>query len=160
MSSHARDRIAGAVLLVVALAWLVLVYLTIEPSQGHIAGPRAFPLFFGLVLAALSLLLLLQSFRASAHAGEAADAPVGRNEAFSIVAAVVAIAAYGALMEKLGFLPTTALIVAAMTIGILRIRSPLLILSLSLGLSLGSYVVFDKLLGTHLPPGTWITLHF
>ena len=63
MSESLRNRIAGTVLLAVALVWIVLVYQTIAPSQGTEAGPRAFPLFFGYVLAGLSLLLLLQSFR-------------------------------------------------------------------------------------------------
>ena len=31
---------------------------------------------------------------------------------------------------------------------------------MALGLSLGSYLVFGKLLGTYLPPGTVITIYF
>ncbi len=66
MSESLRNRISGIVLLAVALVWIVLVYQTIAPSQGTEAGPRAFPLFFGYVLAVLSLLLLLAELPAAA----------------------------------------------------------------------------------------------
>ena len=80
MSPSVRDRIAGAVLFVVSLVWIVLVYQTIEPSQGIAAGPRAFPLFFGVVLAGLSLALLLQGFLSAGAADEAKRGPrMGRG---------------------------------------------------------------------------------
>ncbi len=54
----------------------MLVYQTIAPGQGGEVGPRAFPLFFGYVLAGLSLVLLVQSFRPPAPdlEGESEDA--------------------------------------------------------------------------------------
>jgi hypothetical protein len=46
-----------------------------------------------------------------------------------------------------------------MMIFVLRIRAPLKVAAMSLGLAIGCYLVFGKLLGTYLPPGTWITIY-
>jgi len=160
MSVSMRDRIAGSVLFAVALVWIVLVFMTIEPSQGTNAGPRAFPLFFGIALAGLSLLILLQSLRPYADTAEPEIPAPARNESWSVAATIGFIVVYGALLEPLGFIVSTVLIVAALMIAVLRIRAPVPIAALSIGLSLGCYLVFGKLLGTYLPPGTWITVYF
>jgi putative tricarboxylic transport membrane protein len=159
MPVSVRDRIAGSVLFAIALIWIFLVFQTIEPSQDTSAGPRAFPLFFGIALAVLSLLLLLQTFRPQS-AAQSDIRPPARSETLSVVATIGTIVIYGALMEPLGFIISTALIVAAIMIVILRMRTPVMIAAMSIGLSLGCYLVFGKLLGTYLPPGTWITIYF
>jgi len=159
MSASTRDRIAGTVLLAVALVWIVLVFQTIEPSQGIAAGPRAFPLFFGIVLAGLSVALLLESLRASAALADEIAPQTRRREGFEAVAVVGAIVLYGFLLEPLGFIPATLLIVAAFMTVILRITAPLLVAGVSLGLAIGCYLIFGKLLGTYLPPGTLITIY-
>jgi hypothetical protein len=159
MPVSVRDRIAGSVLFAVALIWIVLVFQTIEPSQDASAGPRAFPLFFGIALAGLSLLMVLQSLGRDTEASS--DVPAAaRNETWSVVATIGTIAIYGALMEPLGFIVSTILIVAAIMVVILRMRAPVMIAAMSIGISLGCYLVFGKLLGTYLPPGTWITIYF
>lgn len=159
VSASVRDRITGSVLLVVALVWIVLVFQTIEPSQDANAGPRAFPLFFGIVLAGLSLVMLLQTFWPRAVAES--DVPAAaRKEGWSVAATIGAIVIYGALLEPLGFIVSTVLVVAVIMIVVLRMRGPVTIAAMSVGLSLGCYLVFGKLLGTYLPPGTWITVHF
>ena len=159
MSSSVRDRITAAVLLAVALAWIILVFWTIEPSQGSNAGPRAFPLFFGVALAALSLALLAQSFLSGAVSNDADRETAMPSEATAVVATIGSIVSYGALLEPLGFIPSTTLIVAAMMILVLRIRAPLTVAAMSLGLAIGCFLIFGKLLGTYLPPGTWITIY-
>jgi hypothetical protein len=158
LSANLRDRIAGSVLLAIALVWVVLIVMTVEPSQGTTAGARAFPLFFGIALAGLSLIMLLRSFmpRAEPEPAVVLSAP---NESFAVVSTIGAIVLYGAMLEPLGFIPSTALIVAAIMIVVLRIRAPLIVTAMALGLSLGCYLVFGKLLGTYLPPGTWITIY-
>jgi putative tricarboxylic transport membrane protein len=160
MSANVRDRVAGAALVVVALVWLLLVYLTIEPGQGTAAGPRAFPLIFGYALLGLSLILLLQAFLGSSDSsgGEAQGSPRG-DDLYSVVATIGSIVIYGAVLEPLGFIPATTLVVAGMMILVLRIYSPIRIAAVSLGLALGCYVVFGKLLGTYLPPGTVVPIY-
>lgn len=161
MSSQTRDRAAGLVLLLTALAWVGAVLVTIPSVQGGFAGARAFPLFLGLVFVALSLMLLAQGYvgAASAPAADAAE-PVTGEEVRTVALTILVTVAYGALMEPLGFLPSTALFVAAVMTVLLRIRRVPLILILSLALPVGCYILFGKLLGTYLPPGTWITIHF
>lgn len=160
MTATLRDRIAGSALLAVALVWIVLVYQTIEPSQGTEVGPRAFPLFFGVVLAMLSLLLLAQSFRSRAGAADEDYVPVPAGEMTAVIFTVVGLIAYGMLLEPFGFIPSTAFIVVVILFFVLRVRSLLLIGSMAVGLSLGCYLVFGKLLGTYLPPGQIITIYF
>jgi putative tricarboxylic transport membrane protein len=160
VSPSMRDRVAGAVLLAVAAVWIILVYQTIEPSQGPVAGPRAFPLFFGLALAGMSLLLLLQGFLTPAARTVADAQTVPPGEISSVVATVGVLILYGILLEPLGFIPSTTIIVAAIMVFVLRIRAPLQIAAMSLGLAIGCYLVFGKLLGTYLPPGTIITIYF
>jgi putative tricarboxylic transport membrane protein len=162
MSTSLRNRISGAVLLAVALVWIVLVYQTITPGQGGEAGPRAFPLFFGYVLAGLSLLLLVQSYRQPAPGPDNEsefDAALPR-EWIAVAMTIGGLVVYGMLLEPFGFIPSTAAVVTAFLIFGLRIKSPVLIAGMAIGLSLGCYLVFGKLLGTYLPPGEIITIYF
>ena len=159
MSESLRNRISGFVLLAVALVWIVLVYQTIAPSQGTEAGPRAFPLFFGYVLALLSLLLLGQSLRPAPDLHH--DAPtVLPGEWVAVVMTIASFVIYGMLLEPFGFIPSTAFVVAALLLLVLRVRSVLVIAGMAIGLSLGCYLVFGKLLGVYLPPGHIITIYF
>jgi putative tricarboxylic transport membrane protein len=159
MPTHLRDRVAAAVLLAAAVVWIILVYQTIEPSQGLAAGPRAFPLFFGLALAALSLGLLVRSLLIPGVAEEPEIRAIP-GELSSVVATIGSLVLYGLLLEPLGFIPSTVIVVAAIMVFVLRIRAPLQIAAMSFGLALGCYLVFGKLLGTYLPPGTVITIYF
>ena len=157
-------RISGAILLAVALVWIVLVFQTIEPSQGTEAGPRAFPLFFGVVLALLSGILLVQGFRPGAPQGVVADSddvgPLVPGELSAVVLTIGSLVVYGMLLEPFGFIPSTAFVVVALMVFGLRVRSPVTVGAMAIGLSLGSYLVFGKLLGVYMPPGHIITIYF
>ncbi len=155
-----RDRIVGGVLLAVALVWIVLVYQTIEPSDGTEAGPRAFPLFFGIVLAGLSLAILMQGFRPKAPDDDEHSGSLLPGELGAVVFTIGGLVVYGMLLEPFGFIPSTAVGVIATMVFALRIRSPVLVAGMAIGLSLGCYLVFGKLLGTYLPPGTIISIYF
>lgn len=161
MSVRLRDRIAGALLLAAALVWVGLVYATIPPGQEATAGARAFPLWLGLALAALALMLLAQTFAGAGAADEpGGDGPVSGVEAWSVAAAIGLTILYGMVMERLGFLVATVLFVAAALTVLLRIRRPIFVAAMSFGISIGAYVLFQKVLGTYLPPGTWISVYF
>ena len=160
VSASLRDRISGSILLAIAVVWIVFVYMTIEPGGDAEAGPRAFPLFFGVVLAGLSLLMLAQTLRPTAAGGEEEPESIIPGEVGAVVFTIAGLVVYGMLLEPFGFIPSTALGVVAMMVFALRIRSPLLIAGMAIGLSLGCYLVFGKLLGTYLPPGTIISIYF
>ena len=163
MSETLRSRISGIVLFAVALVWIVLVYQTIAPSQGTEAGPRAFPLFFGYLLAVLSLLLLFQSFRPPApdleNESDISDT-VLPDELTAVATTIGSFVVYGMLLEPFGFMPSTAFIVTILLLFVLRVRSAVMIAAMAIGLSLGCYLVFGKLLGVYLPPGEIITIYF
>lgn len=162
MSTTLRSRISGIVLLAVALVWIVLVYQTIAPGQGDEVGPRAFPLFFGYVLAVLSLILVAQSFRAPVEDEDDADLPATLlpGEWTAVAMTVGGLVIYGMLLEPFGFIPSTAFMVVMVMVFGLRVRSPIMVAGMAIGLSLGCYLVFGKLLGTYLPPGEIITIYF
>jgi hypothetical protein len=156
-------RTAGAVLLAVALVWIVLVFQTIDPSQGTEAGPRAFPLFFGIVLALLSGVMFVQGFR-PAPQGVVADAdaavPVAPGELTAVLLTIGSLVVYGMLLEPFGFIPSTAFVVTVLLVFGLRVRQPVTVAAMAIGLSLGSYLLFGKLLGVYMPPGHIITIYF
>jgi putative tricarboxylic transport membrane protein len=156
-----RDLIAGLALLAAALVWISLVYLTIEPSQGPEAGARAFPLFLGVALALFASVLTIQGLNSPPDTAEkeVLPPPLG-TEVWYVGGTVVLTVLYGATMEKLGFIVSSAVFVAALVVVLLRIRRPLFIAAMAVGLSVGAYVVFGKLLHTYLPPGTWLAIQF
>lgn len=162
MPENLHNRIAGIVLLPVALVWIALVYQTIAAGQDGEVGPRAFPLFFGYVLAVLSLILLLQSFWPAAAAEDESDQTAAAlpGEWIAVALAVGSLVVYGMLLEPFGFIPSTAFMVVVVMFFGLGVRSPVMLAGMAIGLSLGSYLVFGKLLGTYLPPGEIITIYF
>lgn len=159
-----RDQITGSLLLIFAVAWSVTVYQTVSTGFGEIVGPRAFPLSLGIALAVLSGLLVISGTRkARANAREKLedDEPMRdatRTDVRMIVSVFAIITAYGFLMEKVGFVIATPLIVVAMMGLVLGIRRPVIIAGMAFGITFGCWLVFGKILGAYLPPGNWISL--
>ena len=178
MRAYHRDRITATALLAFAIVWCVVVWQTIPVGSPGSVGPRAFPLGLGILLAVLSGLLLVRAQvrkRIETAADEADDTPddstsmSGAHEGtylrmvFSVFAVIVA---YGFLMEKIGFQPVpflltrcrTLVTIPAMMMLVLGIRDPLRIAGMAFGMTFGCWLVFGKLLGAYLPPGTWLSL--
>jgi putative tricarboxylic transport membrane protein len=165
MTSRRPDIILSTILLVVSALWCWGVLATIPGAEdGSRLGARGFPLGLGLLLGGLSLIILLQSLRpASVETidDEAAAPDISRGaEVWAIAATVGLLLGYAALLEYTGFMIATALVVAAAVGPVLGIWRPKLILGMSVGLSLGIYLVFGKLLGVYLPYGKLINLAF
>ena len=154
-----RDRVAGLVLLGLGLVWSVTVYQTIPGGQGEgDVGARAFPLIFGICLMVLSAILVVSSFRPSEVADDDKVEPVSWFRIRIALSVFALVLAYGFLLFKIGFVLATPLIVAVAMWGILKIRDIKLILAMALGITAGCWLIFGKLLGAYLPPGTWITV--
>lgn len=160
-SERRQDMIAGSVLLLFAIVWTVTVWRTVPALTG--AGPRAFPLWLGVALAALSGLLLLKAFLGGAEDTETAltghepDGSTGRR--LGVVVTVCGIiVAFGWLMPRIGFMPATALTVAVTLVGPLGERRPVLVIGMALGIALGAWLAFGKILGAYMPPGNWIPI--
>ena len=165
MTSRLPDIILSTILLVVSALWCWGVVATIPGAEdGSRLGARGFPLGLGLLLGGLSLIVLLQSLRPVAvETSDENTAPSGTSrgvEIWAIAATVGLLVAYAALLEYTGFMIATALVVVTAVGPVLGIWRPKLILGMSLGLSLGIYLVFGKLLGVYLPYGKLINLAF
>ena len=163
MTNRVQDTVLGVSLLVLASVWTWLVVDTIRPGFGDgDIGPRAFPLTFGLMLLVLSALLLLKialnAPASEAEAEEEEEAAETPMHWLSIFLVLGEIALYGYLLEKIGFLlATPAVVLLAMTVS-LRVRSLPKLAGMSLGLTVGCWLLFEKLLGIPLANGVWVNL--
>jgi len=154
-------------LFVLAVVWTVIVYFTVP--IGSAVGPRTFPLVLGLILMGISAVLVaasLYNWRRQAEglseAREDADGfgPEGARTALRLRVLVTvcgAIAIYGYLMQKLGFVVATFLTVVTLLLT-LKERRVRVLLGMGLGITLGCWLVFGELLGAYIPRGTWISL--
>jgi len=164
MTNRKHGIVLGLILLLLAVVWTWLVVETIPSGLGEgDIGPRAFPLFFGILLAALSLLLLAQNLRAGrgqAHkiAPYEIDEEPDRVHWSAAALLLVEIALYGFLLEKIGFVIATPVVVLLVMLVNLRVRSVKSLLGMPLGITLGCWVIFEKVLGIYLANGTWINL--
>lgn len=153
-----RDRIVGLVLFAFAVAWCGVAYATIPPGFGGAAvGPRAFPLALGALLALLAALLFAFSFLPETGAGaERADGLPLKTELWAVGWTVGAVIAYALIMQWLGFVVATVIVVAVLLRLVLDVRSPALVIAMPLGLGFGIYFVMGRLMEIYLPRGTII----
>ncbi len=166
MGAARRDRVTGLLLLAFAAAWVLAVWYTVPAGTSEIVGPRAFPLGLGIALGVLALVLLAASYVKPAgistddveEDGAEGEALAGWLYLRLVLSLVLVIVAYGFLMEKVGFVLATLVTVAVMVGLILKIRNPLTIIGMAVGLAFGCWLLFGKILGAYLPPGTWISL--
>lgn len=163
MTNRMQDTLLAIILLILAAGWIWLVSTTIRSGfgQGDI-GPRAFPLTFGIALAALTGLLLLRAFLSrDDHEAPVADegaAQTGQIRWGPALLVLGEISLYGFLLQKTGFLIATPVIVLLILVVNLRVRSPKTLIGMPLGLTLGAWLIFEKLLGIYLANGSWINL--
>lgn len=153
-----RDRAVGLVLFAVAIAWSALAYWTIPPGfAGGAVGPRAFPIGVGLLLALLSALLFAFSFLPERGAsGERRDGLSLYAEFWAVGWTAGLVVAYALLMQWLGFVVATVIVVFVVLRLVLQVRSPLLLTAMPLGLAFGIFLVMGRLMGIYLPRGTII----
>ena len=146
------DRILGLVLVPVALGWLWLAFTFIPGARGAgETGPRAFPVLLGVILAGLGMALALNP----GPAGEEV-APVTRREAAIVAGTIGVLVLYAFLLERVGFLIATPVAITLTMWGLVRVRSATRIAALAIGFTVGCWAIFDALLGTPLPRGSWV----
>jgi len=166
MTDHQKDIVLSIVILLLAATWTWLVVSTIPPGFGDgDIGPRAFPLAFGLILLALAAILFVSSWTSGRAKpgvlGLPDETKTSLTQKIHWLAAVLLlgeIVLYGFLLEKIGFLLATPVVVVLVMALNLRIRSVRHLLGMSLGLTLACWLIFEKLLGIYLATGTWINL--
>ncbi len=166
MTGRVQDIGLGVVLAILASFWTWWVMSTIPKGFGDgEIGARAFPLTFGIILLVLAVILVARWVRdpkadAASRASESKDQSTHSNGLRWIPALLllVEIALYGFLLEKIGFVLATPIIVLLMMIVHLRVRSIPKLVALPFGLTAGCWVIFEKLLGIYLANGTWFNL--
>lgn len=113
------------------------------------APGSGFILFWsGLILAILSLVILANSFRAASETPHMLGS-IRWPKVFLILGALVL---YGLLLERVGFILTTFLLLTLL-LGISDEAKWPTVLSLASGAALGSYALFDLWLQIRLPGG-------
>ncbi|HEY9058048.1 MAG TPA: tripartite tricarboxylate transporter TctB family protein [Aurantimonas sp.] len=170
MSEKMRDVVTGTLLLVLASVWMLIVWRTIPPGTGGgDVGPRAFPLLLGAFLALFSLWLTVAALRKRGDSAGALEADVSADDARAekqggggdLAAPILTVAhllAYGFLMQRIGFVLATFVVVASIMLFCTSDRSPLRIGAMSLGVTFACWLIFGKILGVYLATGSWINL--
>ncbi|CAN0602792.1 unnamed protein product, partial [Ectocarpus sp. 12 AP-2014] len=130
MANRRQDIVLGATLVALALIWTWLVVDTIPPGFGDgEIGARAFPMAFGIILLALAALLLVRvSLRSESKAksDDPTDIELIEPDEIRWIPAILLlaqIALYGFLLEKIGFVLATPIIVLLVMLVNLRVRS-------------------------------------
>ena len=131
---------------------------TIPPGWESEAGPRGFPLLLGIALGALGLYMSASALLSHGEPGAEEDRiePVSRPEVRIVGRTMLVLLAYAFLLDKLGFLVATPIMVAGALWLVVGQRSWMTILLLATGLTAGSYLVFGVLMPVHLPEGSWL----
>ncbi len=143
------DRIFGAVMVVVALGYILSATTIQEPFFPDPVGPKFFPF---LVAAGVIICSLYMIIRPDPDADWPEMAALGR-----IAIAVVVMIAYAQLLKPLGFLIPTAL--AAGVISYMLNPKPVMAALTGLGLSVGLYLLFRyalKLETLQAVPRDWL----
>ncbi len=120
-------------------------------------GPAFFPNLLAGLFLVCSAILMVSAALAKPAPGVAADPPPVsglslENGALRAVVTVLAVVAFALALRPVGFILTSTAFLAAM-MALLGLRRPVLMLAVSLGVTAGIYIVFEKLLGLTLPAG-------
>lgn len=157
------NRFLGPLLSMLAVIWLWLSYLFIPASNtpGE-PGPQAFPIMLGCALLLLGLGITASGFvrqrdtkpaPAKVSANDKAS-PVG-HELRIVLGTFGLLLLYAFLMDKLGFLVSTPLVLVLTLAGLLRIRRWAFVAKMSVGTTLVCWLIFVVLLRVPLPRGSW-----
>ena len=163
MTKQGTDRLAGSILLVFAGLWCwgVITMIPADVGAGPV-GPRGFPLGLGVLLAALSAMLIVSSYIKPRTADE--ESPTGEIpfsvETWAVGSALATLVGYASLMYATGFIIATVVTVITALVLVLGKRSWRLVGGLSLGTAFGGYVIFNKILGVYVPHGRWLDFWF
>lgn len=158
MADRKQNIVLGTFFLLLSGVWTWFVVTTIPAGygQGDI-GPRAFPLIFGISLGFLSAILILKAiFAVPNNALDFVSSQGIRWLPAGLV--LVEICAYGYLLKTCGFVIATPIVILFVMLVNLRIRSPKLLLGMSIGCTVACWLIFEKALGIYLANGSWINL--
>ncbi|MGM0823415.1 MAG: tripartite tricarboxylate transporter TctB family protein [Pseudomonadota bacterium] len=143
----AADRLLGLALIGLAVFVAVQAINLEVPFNYEPVGPRAFPLGLSILLAALSLVLVLKP-------GADGQWP-HKALALKLLLVLGLLVVYTMLFTRLGFIPTTFVVVAALA----RLFEATWGKAMVTGavMAVGSFLLFTEALGISLPTGYWLS---
>jgi putative tricarboxylic transport membrane protein len=123
---------------------------------GDPLGPKAFPRLLGIGMLITAAMLFGEIWRerktATAATSAPSEPPEGRGHYVVVAAVVAATFVYFLVFEKLGYIISTTIFLIGLTAYFNRGKWKANVLTAVL-YSIGSYIMFVKLLGTTLPAG-------
>ena len=145
-----RTDVIETVLLVFVGIGVVIESIRLKVGTPLMPQPGFFPLIAGLLLIFLALIFLLQNWL------ERGKAPQQPREAFGELRRpailVVSMGVYTALLMPVGYVLPTVFI-TALILRVLGVTSWKILGGASVGLSVGTYFLFGRILGIDLPAG-------
>lgn len=156
MTSILRDRLLFITLFVVGVVWIIASEATIPAgySGSHIT-PRSFPTMLGVLLSVLAVIGLVGVERKHRRERcvETAERGALAQEVWAALATFGFLIFYFAALYVLGFTVATILAIAVFLVAVLKERSPVTVVAMSIGLGFGLHLLMGSLLGVYLPAG-------
>lgn len=148
------EAVTGAVLVVVAVTYLVEALRLPRPRYAVGPGPAFLPVLLAVALGLLALGLLARALAARGAWGRGGPGLLEwvRRGGWRLLVMVLALAGYAALLERVGFLGSTALFLGILLGVVGRQRWPV-VLGVALGTAVLTQLLFVRLLGIPLPRG-------
>ncbi len=151
------DRISGIFWFLFSL---FVSYVSYKLGLGSVYQPGPGFLFFwtGIVIAILSLVVVMRSFRTHVSEEEK-EAPTGKRSATKVALVLAALLVYALLMEWLGFLIVTLLLFIFL-LGVIERKKWWFAVMVSLAVTVLAYLLFEVGLQSQLPKGLLESLRF
>lgn len=145
-----RSNVIGTILLIFLGIGVVIESVRLQVGTPLMPQPGFFPFLGGFLLIGLSIILLIQSWLGRDKLSQQPREAFG--ELRRPVILIVSMSVYTAVLESLGYvLPTIAL--SGLILRVMGLRSWKALSLASLSLSLGTYILFGRILGIDLPAG-------
>jgi putative tricarboxylic transport membrane protein len=145
-----RGDIIGSIVLLHIGIGVVIGSVRLKVGTLMVPQPGFFPFLGGILLIGLSLVLLIQGWL------NRGTEPRRPREAFGEwrrpLILVASMSVYTAVLEKMGYVLPTILL-SAVILRVLAVTSWKVLVLASLGMSVGTYYLFGRLLGIELPAG-------
>lgn len=136
------DTIAGSILCAVAGGYAYLIITLPNRNLPNTVGAAFMPTIFDICLAVLSLVLIGRGIWRNDHGPSTKGAaPLTVKDVFGILGVFAIFFAYILLIDAVGFLVVTPLALLALLL-LQGIRRPVALMGVSLGVTLGVYVLF------------------
>lgn len=145
-----RTDIIESILLTFIGIGVVVESIRLKVGTSLMPQPGFFPLLGGSLLIGLSLIFLVRAWLARSHAPRQSQEAFGELRRPLIL--VVGMGLYTTVLEWLGYILPT-LLITAIILRVLGVRSWKELGLASLGISVGTYFLFGKILGIELPTG-------